>query len=373
MENLDQNAVKIEKKRYSGWRRFFEIMIGILLAAIAAELFLQISDRGSRGEFFNDQNTGLLLYKPHTSFIETSDCYTNTVTINNAGFYAQDIAKEKNPNTYRIAVVGSSFAESRSVSLSQHFATLLSQRLNANAAPNKTFEVIPFGFAGNGTYLDMLYYDTYVAPYHPDLVIDLITDYEFGEDSPNSAHPPQFDANGKVILDLPQTQNSPVAVFAKNILRNSKLIASIYGRLMILRSNMHPKTDPNAVNASSTTQNAESATDALWKTQDALWRTQNALLSQFKDLARANNSRFLLVSWSRVLDHLPAPFTSHIQEIAQTHSIPYLDLDPIFAKQYAKEHVSPIWSCGGHWNTVGNAWTANAIYDELKAQPDLIP
>jgi len=330
---------------------------------LAAECLLQLTDLNSYNKFYNDEKTGLLVYTPHTSFMAISECNENKATINNAGFYAYDIALEKQPDTYRIAVIGSSFAEGLQVPLSKHFTTLLAQKLNEHAPSGRKYEVFPFGFSGNGTYLDMLYYEKYAAKYHPDLVINLTTDYEFSKDSPNSTHPPRFDAEGNAILELPPVQNNPYTVLAKNILRKSKLVMSLSGRFLILYSNMQAKPDANAT-ASSTSQDA-TATDALWKTQEAL-------LSQFQDLAHTHDSRFLLVSWSRALKEIPTPFTTRITDISRAHAIPHLDLDPMIAKRSADEKQSPVLSCDGHWNAFGHAWTADAIYDELKANPDLL-
>ena len=187
----------------SAVRKTFAVVVGIALALIMVELVLRVTDPTDYNILVNDPQTGLLMYRPGGSFVDSSSCFENTATINNLGFHGPDVTIEKPPHTFRIILLGASYVEGSQIPVANLVSSVLQDKLNANPARSSTYEVIPIAFAGNGTLLDTLYYLRFGAQLKPDLVIDLETGGELGHDMPTELYPPRFDAQGNVILSLP--------------------------------------------------------------------------------------------------------------------------------------------------------------------------
>src|SRR5579885_1658619 len=93
------------------------------------------------------------------------------VKINSHGFRDKERTYEKAENTFRILVLGDSFAEGIQVPLEKTFPYILEQKLNSEAEGGKRFEAINLGVSGFGTAQEYLALKHYGLKYHPDLVI----------------------------------------------------------------------------------------------------------------------------------------------------------------------------------------------------------
>ena len=94
------------------------------------------------------------------------------VRINRAGFRDRDHEFKKPANTFRIAVLGDSFAEAVQVSREDTFWSVLERRLAA--APEfqgMDVEVLNFGISGHGTAQQLHMLRHYVLAYEPDIVL----------------------------------------------------------------------------------------------------------------------------------------------------------------------------------------------------------
>lgn len=353
--------------------RIFMVLGGLLMAAAVLELVLRVTDRYEYNKFSNDPASGLLVYTPGITFTNLETCFESPVRVNNLGFHGPDVTKEKTAHVFRIAVVGSSFAEAAQVPLEKMYSTRLQERLNAEPKRTVTYEVLPFGFSGNGTYLDMLYYLRFVTELHPDLVIDLTTEYELSRNVPNVDHPPRFDAQGKVVLELASESRSPVTTTLKNVLRRSKLMMNLYNRYLVIRQDTqgflaHPVFFGSPPQATTSTSPAASLAN------QELWPTEETLLKTFAKIVHDHSSRFLLTSWATpyadpiVRDALHA----HLSSVATAEAFPYLDLVPALATKQSETGKSASWSCDGHWNEEGNTWVAETLADFLTKHRDLI-
>ncbi len=109
------------------------------------------------------------------------ECYffSETMQINDLGFYDADWPVDKPPDTLRIAVIGDSMIEAKQVSMDERATSLLQRDLNAlGPLPNGeelAFEVLNFGvsFYGVGQY--PLVYEAYARQFDPDYVLIYIT------------------------------------------------------------------------------------------------------------------------------------------------------------------------------------------------------
>ncbi len=351
---------------------FLAVCGGMLASCLVLELILMFTDQQTYNALMNDARTGLMIYKPNMRYHSSGICFKNYTSINRLGFHAKDIDPEKKPGTFRIVVMGSSFTEAFQVPLEKNFSSLLEAELNANPGKKYDYEVVPFGIAGNGTYLDMIYYEKYAKALKPDLVIDLTTEYELTRNQPTVTYPPRFDRQGQAILDLPANSQNTFVVRLKNFFRNSKLFMNLYFRYLALDSRFknylsHPTLFSRVQEP--TTQGNTPAPD-----QTVLWETEKKLLSQFSSLVKRDNSRFLLVSWfnPQLDDTLKKNYLDEFEASANRNHFAYLDLAPSMEQAAQREAKSPIWVCDDHWNEFGHKWAATGIHDYLLSNPPLI-
>jgi lysophospholipase L1-like esterase len=98
------------------------------------------------------------------------------VRINSDGLRDVEHSKAKPLDTYRIAVLGDSFAEAMEVSLDEDFSSVMERKLaHCEALGGKRIEVINFGVSGYGTAQELITLRRKVWQYSPDAVILAIT------------------------------------------------------------------------------------------------------------------------------------------------------------------------------------------------------
>ncbi|MCA1815182.1 MAG: SGNH/GDSL hydrolase family protein [Acidobacteria bacterium] len=94
------------------------------------------------------------------------------VRVNSEGLRDREHAKPKAPNTFRVALLGDSYAEALQVPQESAFWHLLEARLRAcPALAGRDVEVINFGVSGYGTAQELITLREKVWDYSPDLVL----------------------------------------------------------------------------------------------------------------------------------------------------------------------------------------------------------
>jgi hypothetical protein len=94
------------------------------------------------------------------------------VRINSRGLRDREHALAKPAGTYRIAILGDSYAEAKQVAMERTFWWLLPERLaSCGFAPGKTIETVNFGVSGYGTAHELLMLQNRVWQYQPDMVL----------------------------------------------------------------------------------------------------------------------------------------------------------------------------------------------------------
>ena len=164
------------KRRRS--RKFFAklllIFFGFLLGAVVAEVALRIAGYSSPEFYIRDEVRGAAL-RPGAEgwYRKEGEAY---VRINSDGLRDHEHAIAKPANTFRIAILGDSYAEALSVSLEEAFWSVMGRKLQDCAAlPGKSIEVINFGVSGYGTAQELLTLREKVWKYSPDLVLLAVT------------------------------------------------------------------------------------------------------------------------------------------------------------------------------------------------------
>ena len=98
------------------------------------------------------------------------------VRINSDGLRDREHTKEKPPETFRIAVVGDSYAEAFQVAQEKAFWSVMERRLqDCPALGGRRVEVINFGVSGYGTAQELITLREKVWEYSPDVVLLAVT------------------------------------------------------------------------------------------------------------------------------------------------------------------------------------------------------
>lgn len=338
-------------------KKVFFIILGIFTAIIFMEMILHFTDKSSYDDFFYDKQTGLLLHKPNTDVNMASSCFKNNAHINSFGFYGPEISADKKLDEYRIIITGSSFVEGFQVPLSERFDTLLQNKLNENDL-GKKYKVISIGFSGNGTFLDILYFKNYAAKLHPDLVINLMTDYDLKIDSPSGNHTNYFDEKGNIVTELPAVRRDSRLLFIKGMFRKSKLAMNLYYKYLFFKETIKQNINNETATSSPIISNS--------------WGVENKLLDKFNDLVKSKGAKFLLVSWTENMVPDRNIMKDGLIPITKNNNIPYLDITSIMDSKEKNTGIKPTWECDGHWDKDGHVWVADVLFQYLKSNPSLL-
>ena len=351
-----QNIIRtLKQKQYIKTTCY--VGLSIISALLFMEFIVHFTDRSSYNSFLYDEESGLLIHRPNTTNTIALSCLTNKAHFNTLGFYGPEILP-KEPNEYRIMIMGGSLIESLQVPIKMRLDTLLQNKLNENNS-GKNFTVISVGFAGNGTFLNMLYFKKFQKTIEPDLVIDLMTNYDFGVDAPEVNHAPYFDDKGNVVTELPKTRRDPARLFIQGMMRSSKLTMNLYYKYMATKDLIKKEKNNVATDIESTIPLYGS------------WDTEDKLFQKFAELVKTSGAKFLVMSWSQD-GIIPRNFVqSNFEPIMKKNKINTFDITQNL-DDIQKQVGQLTWSCDGHWNEAGHVAVANKMYSYLMTRPDLL-
>lgn len=268
------------------------------------------------------------------------------VRINSEGLRDREHAKQKPPHTFRIAVLGDSYAEALQVPSEAAFWHVLETRLRAcPALDGRDVEVINFGVSGYGTAQELITLRQKVWDYSPDLVLLAVTTNNDITDNSRALKKtdeiPYFVyRDGKLTLDDSfrnarsfRLRSSALTRLGAWIRDSSRVIQALHQAQYALknylarrRASLAPPTQPahaTTATAAPTTTTATSTQidshanatgdavrldelgtdnliyreplDATW--QDA-WRVTEGLLVEMRDEVRAHGAQFVVVTLS---------------------------------------------------------------------------
>ncbi len=310
------------------------------------------------------------------------------VKINSAGMRDREHATEKPANTFRIAVLGDSYAEARQVDVKDTFWAVMEQDLKTcTALKGKTPEVLNFGVSGFGTTQEALLLQSgKVSLYDPDFVLLAFTT---GNDVLNNSkaleantQKPYFTMNGgKLKLDdffreTPyfRRQNSGLVRAALWMHSHSRMLQLLNRARAALRERSVTETDaPKGFEQGIDRDVYKTPTDPWWI---EAWNITEHVLLQMRDTMTAWNTRFAIATLSSGIQVYPDPAvrSSFMKSIGVTslfypderiaafgkkHEIPVLTLAPRLQKLADQTgtffHGFKGQSLGeGHWNEEGH-------------------
>jgi lysophospholipase L1-like esterase len=316
------------------------------------------------------------------------------VRINQDGYRDRPHAHHRPANTFRIAVLGDSFAEALQVSREETFWSVLERELqDAKALDGQSVEVLNFGVSGFGTAqaLEMLRH--YVWQYEPNLVLlAFLTGNDISDNSkrlsPDAVRPYYLPGPSGLVLDQSFRQH-PFYVDAQSDF--SKLKVTWINRLRILQviRQLRAQSRPRAPQPGPTAEPGVAPIyappqDDAWK---EAWEITEQLLVLMHDEVRSHDAEFLVVVLSNSEQVHPDKqrradlqkqlgvadlwyADRRVESFCQQEGIPVLLLAPGM-QRYAEQHQVylhgfPNTELGnGHWNADGHALAGKILADEI--------
>lgn len=148
---------------------------GVAAGLLAAELALRAAGFRHANLYREDAEVGFSL-RPGAEGWWQSEGGEAYVKINSAGLRDREHAREKPPNTLRVAVLGDSYAEALQVPAEAAFWAVAERRLQTCAAAGgRGVELINFGVSGFSTARELITLRRRVWQYSPDVVVLLVT------------------------------------------------------------------------------------------------------------------------------------------------------------------------------------------------------
>jgi hypothetical protein len=370
--------------------------VGLLLGEIALRLI-----RFDYAPFWRpDAITGLAL-RPDTSgwFRKEGEAY---VSINSRELRDRERPVAKPPGTYRIVVLGDSYAEGLQVDVERTFWRLLEKQLKACAfQPAKQIDVINLGTSGFGTGQELRALQTRGLAYSPDLVV---LAFFAGNDVRNNSRELEtekikpfyvLDDTGALRLDDSfatsaefQRRNSRLRNFGKEASKYLRTLQLVYYVKDLLEAKRTGEQDAGerqtAVEPGLDDQVFSAPQSEQWR---SAWRVTERLIAEVKRIASSAGSEFLLVTLSVGIQVHPDRATRdafarklgvqdlfyperRLLELGRTEDIRVIALAPDLQRRAETDrvylHGFPNTRMGsGHWNEAGHAAAAELLAEKL--------
>ncbi len=320
------------------------------------------------------------------------------VSINSDGWRDREHAIVKPPNTFRIAVLGDSFAEAMHVNQEETFWAVMERELQrCGNLGGRNIEVLNFGVSGFGPTQELLTLRDRVWKYSPDLVLlAFITGNDVSDNSPTlnkrDTYPFLVLRDGKLVLDdsrLKRIEESQIPFekphtwlgYAKckfyEWRNNSSRIFQVIERVqeMIQERRLakeSQETRQGLAGAGMFTATYLEPRDEDWK---EAWKITEAVLLEMRDEVVQGGARFDVVVLSNDIQVNPDPtarkklgvedifYPDHrVERFCHDHDISVLLLAPTL-QEYATQHQVFLHGFrtlfrntlgSGHWNRNGH-------------------
>jgi hypothetical protein len=329
------------------------------------------------------------------------------VKISAQGLRDREHTISKPVNTYRIAVLGDSYAEAMQVDIERTFWSLLPKRLEScGFAQGKRIETVNFGVSGYGTGHELLTLRERVWPYSPDMVL---LAFFPGNDVRNNSKALEGEKgrayfslkDGKLFLDTafrddPEFKEKQRISSHRALLQESR-IYQVMRRVRAGNIAQHFHNAPVAAALAAGNPLTEPGLDeqvfrepAEPKWQEA-WQITDRLVVAANEETRQHAARFVLAILSTPGTVYPNPQLraryaaslgvqslfypeERLQRLGNEHGFDVLALAPAMQSEADKKHVflhgfentKPGF---GHWNEAGHALAAELIAAGLCRKP----
>lgn len=325
------------------------------------------------------------------------------IKINKQGLRDREHIQQKPAGTFRIAILGDSYAEAMQVSIKDTFWAVLERELeNCKLFPDPSFEVINFGVSGFGTAQELMLLRSRVWQYSPDLVVLAFTT---GNDIRNNLRDLEGDPlrpyfvfkDGSLVLDA-TFRDAPGFQIRKHWIM--KILYSLINRSRVLQLLNEGKnqlknlaSEPIALNPSFGLGGVEIGLDDMvyFEPKDHFWeeawRVSEELIRSMRKEVEENGSTFLVVTLSNgVQVHPDSKYRKtyqnrfgitdlfypdrRVKALGNEGGIWVLNLGPLFlayaeTKKLFLHGFNNLSSGQGHWNIDGHRLAGVLIAKEV--------
>lgn len=384
-------------------RRFAVTLAALALAAFAAgEILLRLAGVS----YFNFGTPDIDLGWGNRPYAEGWFRKENPagvyIRINSYGANDREYTPAKDPDTFRVAVLGNSYTEAFHVPNEQAYWNVMGQEMSRCLPPGKRrVEVLNFGVSGYGTAQDLIQLEKKVWAFQPDLVVlGFLTGsdvwYNHRKLQKMDQAPYYVLRDGKLVLD-----DAFKSMIYMGLGRRIQFAVERHVRMVQWLTNSRSGFRQlqfdilQAARGTAAGKQAESLvkpTDLVYRPPDTsetgriwaeAWEVTEALLAEMAASCRRHGAEFQVVTLTN-----PAqvhPDTRQRAELARAlgvedlfypdrrlaafgekAGIPVITLAPALAERAARErvflHGFPGGDLGaGHWNETGNRWVGEAI------------
>lgn len=302
-----------------------------------------------------DEQTGSRLI-PNHSFWQTSEGSV-LVTTNQHGLRDYPHPQRKPEGTFRIAVIGDSFAEAFQVETDDTFWNVAERHLNdCRYAGDRQIECLNFGVSGHGTAQQLMMLRHYVWDFEPDMILlaffpgnDLRNNSRSLE--PNKQRPFFHLCDEQLVLDtsgleMPEIhafKNSRWLQFKDSLIRHCRILGTVYQI-----KNRWQATDSNSTEQSQSTAIGEIGLDAeifaepkgAWA---EAWKLTERLLIEISQEASRRNATFavLVIPSSIVADPDPGVRQTYMDQFG-VDDLFYPDMRIVELGAASGFHVTPL-------------------------------
>ena len=285
------------------------VALSVGMAMLLAEVAMRIAGLNFAAPYQPDPYCGSRL-TPNVGFWNLSEGRVY-VTTNRAGFRDREHAVSKPAGTFRIAVLGDSFAEAVQVPQREAFWSVMERELAGCAEfQGKTVEVLNFGVSGYGTTQELQMLRHYVWQYEPDLVLLAFLPGNDVRNNSRALEPEQgkpfYDlVDGALVLDetFRDQRLTPVVQVKDWLVRHVRVLSAIY------RAKENWKTARVVTEVKGNEAGLDdgvfgTAHNAEW---EHAWAITEAVLRTMYDEVAAHGARFFVVEMNNALQVDPNP------------------------------------------------------------------
>ncbi len=348
-------------------------VLSLAFTGILCEILLRILGVSYPALWTTDPNCGIRMRKGAEGLqMKEGRAY---VRVSQDGWRDRDHDEKKPAGTFRIAVLGDSYAEAVQVEQDKTFWAILESQLNATSRLGKKVEILNFGISGYGTAQELLALQNYVWKYSPDLVLLAVTTANDVSDNSfalsKETNRPYFNLReSELVLD---------SSFLQSAKYNSRKawIATVVDSSRVLQLANQVRQLLSAKPVGHEPIYSEPATKE-WK--DA-WAVTEALILRMSQEVREHQASFGVVVLTNDIQVHPDErvrreyMQKHgladldypgrrLRNLGRAHGIEILDLVPVFSEDAIRQGT-PLhgfrrgWS--GHWNEKGHELAGKTI------------
>lgn len=390
--NSSSNKTSIRRITRTWMIRAVAMSIGIFMAVLFGEVALRIVGVSYPLPYQTDPFCGSRL-QPQFSALFTKEGRAYVQTTRD-GRRDREYTTQKSSDTFRIAVLGDSYAEALQVELDETFWSVLQRELQlCEAMKNRKLEVLNFGVSGFGTAQELQMLEHYVWDYQPDVVlVAFLTGNDISDNShqlsANPVRPFYSIENDELKLDESFRQH-PTFIAADSTWGRTK--TALINRSRILQL-MRETWTRSRSNTPATNQNlpTEMGLDAIYsppksKDWNDAWAVTERILQQMHHVTRERGAQLAVVTLTNAIQ--VEPITEKRQQLQKAAGLDHLFYADLRIAEFGKNNGFPVFTLApemqaaaersqtyfhgfentqlgtGHWNRAGHQ-----IAGELLAQ-----